>query len=76
MPCSYIIEDSHNHHSGDDHATGFSTIDATQLEKYELDKRLCFDSNSVFESYVYGNEQSDEYAHFTIQIEKCINTTI
>ena len=48
MPCSYIIKDTHNHHSGDDHATGFATIDATQLEKYELDKRLCFDSNSVF----------------------------
>lgn len=73
MPCHDIIKEVHSH---SEHAPlGFSMINSTQQEKYELDQRLCLDPATVSELYLYGNELSEETAHFTIHVEKCVNTT-
>ncbi len=62
--------------SHSDHPLGFNSIINETFESYELGSRYWLDPSEVAELYVYGNERSKEQARFTINLEKCVNTTL
>lgn len=65
----------HTDPSHADHPLGFSSIINETFESYDLSSRYCMDPAEVADLYVYGNDRSKERAQFTINLEKCVNTT-
>lgn len=57
------------------HPLGFKSIINETFDSYDLANRYCLDPSEVADLYVYGNERSKEQAKFTINLEKCVNTT-